>query len=251
MERSDIRVRRSRISLRSMRATDLKRAMIVKLVIQTLVVYAIMAAILFGAAGTWRWPQAWVFIAEMIATGVAIGIWLARHDPGLLAERMSPPLQRGQERLDKVFMLSVIVLWCAWLVLMAFDAVRFRWSHLPAWAEPAGALLILVAMYACFLTFRENSFAAPVVRHQAERGQRVVTTGPYRWVRHPMYAGASLMFVAIPLLLGSGYGLAAAPVWIVLLSFRIPIEERMLREKLPGYEEYAARVRWRLVPGLW
>ena len=225
--------------------------MILKLIIQTLVVYALTAALLFVAAGTWRWPQAWVFVVEMMASGIAIGIWLARHDPALLAERMSSPLQRDQERLDKLFMLSVIVLWCAWLVFMALDAARFRWSHLPAWTEAIGALLILVAMYACFLTFRENSFAAPVVKYQQERGQTVVTTGPYRHVRHPMYAGMSLLFVGVPLLLGSGYGLALAPVWIALLACRIPIEERMLREKLPGYADYAARVRWRLVPGVW
>lgn len=225
--------------------------MIVKLIVQTIVVYAITAVLLFGAAGTWRWPQAWVFIVEMVASGLAIGVWLARYDPGLLAERMSSPIQRGQATADKVLLLCICVAWPAWLVFLALDAMRFRLSHLPVWTQVAGALLILVAMYAVYRTFRENSFAAPVVKIQKERGQTVVTTGPYALVRHPMYAGASLIFFGVPMLLGSGWGLALAPVWLLLLVVRIPLEERVLREHFAGYDDYAARVRYRLVPGVW
>jgi protein-S-isoprenylcysteine O-methyltransferase Ste14 len=225
--------------------------MVAKLFIWTIAVYAAMAALLCGVAGTWRWPQAWILAVEMAASGLAIGLWLARHDSGLLAERLAPPFQRGQERLDKVFMASVVVLWIAWHVFMALDAARFRLSHVPPWAQAIGALVIMLSMGAVFLTFRENSFAAPVVKIQKERGQTVVTTGPYRYVRHPMYAGASLMFVGIPLLLGSAYGLAFAPLWVVLLSLRIPMEERLLRANLAGYDDYATRVRYRLVPGIW
>jgi protein-S-isoprenylcysteine O-methyltransferase Ste14 len=225
--------------------------MIAKLIIQTILVYAATTALLFVAAGTWRWPQVWIFTFEMMAGGLAVGIWLARHDPGLLAERMRSPIQRDQERGDRLFMMSLLVLWPAWLAFMALDAVRFRLSQVPLWAQAIGALLILIAMYAFYVTFRENSFAAPVVKIQKERGQTVVTTGPYRYVRHPMYAGASLLFFGIPLLLGSGYGFALAPVWLALLALRIPIEERALREKLDGYEDYMKRVRYRLVPGLW
>ena len=225
--------------------------MVGKLIIQTLVFYALTAILLFAAAGTWRWPQAWIFIIEMIATGIAIGIWLARHDPGLLAERMSSPIQRGQAIGDKLILLFICVAWPAWLVFIALDAKRWRLSHLPTWAQIAGALLILVAMYACYRTFRENSFAAPVVKIQKERGQTVVTTGPYAVVRHPMYAGAGLMFFGIPMLLGSAWGLALGPAWYLLLALRIPLEERVLRENLAGYDDYARRVRWRLLPGVW
>jgi protein-S-isoprenylcysteine O-methyltransferase Ste14 len=225
--------------------------MIGKLIIQTLVVYALTAVLLFAAAGTWRWPQAWIFIIEMIASGIAVGVWLARHDPGLLAERMSSPIQRGQAAADKLILLFICVAWPAWLVFLALDAQRFRLSHLPLWAQVAGAVLILVAMYACYRTFRENSFAAPVVKIQRERGQTVVTTGPYAIVRHPMYAGAGLMFFGIPMLLGSAWGLTLGPAWYLLLAVRIPLEERVLRENLAGYDDYARRVRWRLLPGVW
>ena len=225
--------------------------MIAKVIVQTLAVYAVTAALMCGAAGTWRWPQGWAFVVEMMVTGIVISLWLAYHDPGLLRERMSSPLQRAQAPADKVFMLCLFVAWPAWLVVMALDAVRFRWSHLPVWANVLGALLILVAMYAVYRTFRENSFAAAVVKIQKERGQTVVTTGPYSVVRHPMYAGASLIFFGAPMLLGSGWGLALAPAWLTLLMLRIPLEERVLRENLDGYADYARRVRYRLVPGIW
>ena len=132
---------------------------------------------------------------------------------------------------------------------MALDAVRFRWSQVPIWVQAVGAVLIALCMYVFYLTFRENTFAAPVVKIQAERGHQVVTTGPYALVRHPMYAGALLLFIGIPLLLGSWYGLAGALVMMALLVTRIVMEERTLTNELPGYREYAARVRWRLATG--
>ena len=225
--------------------------MIAKLIVQTILLYGATLVLLLVCAGTWRWPQAWIFVIQMAVTGIAVGAWLARHDPALMAERMGSPIQRDQEPRDKIFMVTLMIGWFAWLVFMALDAVRFRLSHVPVWGQVIGALLLFVAMYAFYVTFRENTFAAPVVKFQKERGQRVVSTGPYAVVRHPMYAGASLMFFGIPLLLGSAWGLALAPLWVLLLAFRIPIEERMLRQKLDGYGDYAARVRYRLIPGVW
>ncbi len=221
-----------------------------KLILKSVLFYAATLALLLLVAGTWRWPQAYAFVIVMAGSGLVLALWLARHDPALLAERMRGPIQRGQEPRDKIFMGVLFVGWHAWLVFMALDA-RLHLSHVPVWGQALGALLILAAMYAFYLTFRENSFAAPVVKYQAERGQTVVSTGPYAHVRHPMYAGGSLMFFGVPLLLGSAYGLALAPLWVLLLALRIPIEEHMLREKLAGYDAYAARVRYRLVPGIW
>jgi len=224
---------------------------VAKLIIRTVVWIAAMAAILFVAAGTARWPAAWVFLLELGGIGLALGLWLARHDPALLEERMSLGMQPAQKTWDKLFMGSIFVVWTAWLVLMALDAVRFRWSHVPLWLQVVGAILILLCMYLAQLTMRENSFAAPVVKIQSERGHHVVSSGIYAHIRHPMYAGALLFFVGTPLLLGSWYGLAAAPVMAATLVVRTLFEERMLMAELPGYREYVARVRYRLIPGIW
>ncbi|MGZ3322898.1 MAG: methyltransferase family protein, partial [Xanthobacteraceae bacterium] len=159
--------------------------------------------------------------------------------------------QAAQKTWDKVFMATVFVLWTGWLVLMALDAVRFGWSQMPVWAQALGAVLIALCMYVACLTFRENSYAAPVVKIARERGHRVVSSGLYAYVRHPMYAGALLFFIGTPLLLGSWFGLAAAPMLVVVLAARAVMEERMLAEELPGYRDYATRVRYRLVPGVW
>ena len=225
--------------------------MVSKLITQTAVWIAAMAAVLFVAAGTVRWPAAWVFLAEMAGLGLAIGLWLARRDPALLAERLTAGFQAAQKTWDKVFMATVFVLWTSWLALMALDAVRFGWSRMPVWAQGIGAILIALCMTIACLAFRENSYAAPVVKIARERGHRVVSTGPYACVRHPMYAGALLFFVGTPLLLGSWYGLAVTPVLIVVLAARAVMEERTLAEELPGYREYAQRVRYRLIPGVW
>jgi protein-S-isoprenylcysteine O-methyltransferase Ste14 len=222
-----------------------------KLIIRTAVWIAAMAAILFVAAGTVRWPAGWVFLLELGGIGLALGLWLARHDPALLEERMSLGLQPAQKAWDKLFIGSIFVVWSGWLVLMAFDAVRFQWSHVPLWLQAVGAILIVLCMYLAQLSMRENTFAAPVVKIQAERGHRVVSSGIYAHIRHPMYAGALLFFIAAPLLLGSWYGLAASVVMTASLVVRTILEERMLMDELPGYRDYAARVRYRLIPGMW
>src|SRR5260221_6515861 len=165
-----------------------------RLIVSTVGLIAVLAVVLFASAGTLDWPAAWVFLAEMAVLSLAVGLWLARHDPGLLAERLGSPFQRAQKAWDKVFMAVVMVLYTAWLVLMGLDA-RWAISGVPLWLQASGALDIALSNYVVFLTFRENTYAAPVVKIQRERGHKVVSTGPYAYVRHPMYAGGSLMFV--------------------------------------------------------
>ena len=210
-----------------------------------------MGVLLFGSAGTLDWPGAWIFMAEFIVAGLAVILWLARHDPGLLKERMRGPFQRGQAFWDKPFMAIIMVVWYGWLVLMALEAKRWELSHMPGGLIAAGALLIAIGYLIVWLTFRENSFAAPVIKIQAERGQRVISTGPYGIVRHPMYAGAILYMLGMPFVLGSWLGLLVLPLVLGALAVRIFIEEAALRKGLPGYGDYAARVRYRLVPGVW
>src|SRR4029078_8675303 len=128
---------------------------------------------------------------------------------------------------------------------------RARADTVPLLLQALGLAMYLLSIAFIMWVFRENSFAAPVVKVQAERHHRVVSSGPYAVVRHPMYSGIMLFFVGVPLLLGSWWGVAIAPLFAVLFGIRARIEERALVEGLPGYADYAERGRYRLVPGLW
>ncbi|PDT91117.1 isoprenylcysteine carboxyl methyltransferase [Bradyrhizobium sp. Y36] len=224
--------------------------MIARLLLQNTITIAAMGALLFASAGTLRWPSAWVFLATCILLGPLCGWWLYRIDPALLAERLRPLLQKEQPAADKVFMSVFVVAMLAWLVLIGVDR-RMQSSDMPIALQVVGFALFLLSTLFTLWVFRENSFAAPVVKLQAERAQRVISTGPYAHVRHPMYSGMVLFFTGVPLLLGSWWGLVTVPVLVLLFAIRIGIEERTLREGLPGYADYAARVRYRLVPGVW
>jgi protein-S-isoprenylcysteine O-methyltransferase Ste14 len=222
-----------------------------RLIRKSLVGLAVMLVLLFAPAGTWAWPAAWIFLVEFGIASILITRWLQRHNPMLLEERMKPLIQREQKPWDRKLMAAFLVLWCAWFVVMSLDAARFGWSHMPLWLQGIGAVAIAVSMYIMFLIMRTNSFAAPVVKIQAERGHRVISDGPYAVVRHPMYGGTLLLIAGIPLLLGSWWGLALAPVIVLLFAVRAVLEERTLMAELPGYTDYATRVRYRLVPFIW
>jgi protein-S-isoprenylcysteine O-methyltransferase Ste14 len=225
--------------------------MLASLVIKTVLWLAFMAALLFVPAGTLAWPQAWIFLIELIVTGVLITGWLYVHDPALLAQRMASPVQREQAAWDRIFMICATLFFCAWLAIMGLDAVRFHLSYVPVWLQAVGAVAILVSQYIFWLVFRANSYAAPVVKIQKERGHTIVTTGPYAYLRHPMYAGAIFLLLGIPLLLGSWSGVALAVVMIAAFGYRAVREEQTLAAQFPEYAEYAARVRYRLIPLVW
>jgi protein-S-isoprenylcysteine O-methyltransferase Ste14 len=211
----------------------------------------IFAALLFGGAGTIFWPAGWAYLSLFFFGAVRISLWLAREDPALLAERMKPPIRKGQPVWDKIFLLTMGVAWCGWLVLMGLDAVRFHWSAMPLWLQFAGGGLMVISYRMIVRVFRENPFLAPVVKIQSERGQRVISTGPYAIVRHPLYASMLIFLPANALLLGSWYGLAALLVFLPGFVFRTVMEDRELMHALPGYKEYAARIRYRLIPFVW
>ncbi|MCI0434872.1 MAG: isoprenylcysteine carboxylmethyltransferase family protein [Gemmatimonadetes bacterium] len=222
-----------------------------RLVRKSVVGLAIMLVLLFVPAGTLAWPAAWVFLLEFSLASALITRWLLRHNPALLEERMKPLIQREQKPWDRILMAAFLFLWCGWFVVMSLDAARFRWSEVPLWLQVLGAIAIAVAMYIMHVIMRTNSFAVPVVKIQAERGHRVISDGPYAIVRHPMYGGTLLLIAGIPLLLGSWWGLALSPVLILLFAVRAVMEERTLMAELPGYADYATRVRYRLVPMIW
>jgi protein-S-isoprenylcysteine O-methyltransferase Ste14 len=224
--------------------------MIAKLLLQNLIWIVVIATLLFVSAGTWHWPGAWVFLATSAILGPASGVWLARTDPALLAERMRPMMQDDQPAADKKFMLAFGITGLIWFIAIRLDK-RFHASDVPIALQALGFTMLLLCTVFIMWVMRENSFAAPIVKVQRERGHHVVSSGPYAWVRHPMYSGAVLFFVSLPLLLSSRWGLVISPLFAVLFAIRATIEERALTTGLPGYGEYTARVRYRLLPGVW
>jgi protein-S-isoprenylcysteine O-methyltransferase Ste14 len=164
---------------------------------------------------------------------------------------MQPVVRKGQANWDKVFMACAVLGWNLWLVLMALDAQRWQLSHMPVWLNVVGGLLIIAGLGGTVPVFAANSFAAPVVKIQQERGQYLIDTGPYAIVRHPMYAAAVLYLIGMPLLLGSWLGLAIVPFLVLGLAPRAVREENLLKKELPGYADYMTRVRWRMVPHIW
>jgi protein-S-isoprenylcysteine O-methyltransferase Ste14 len=224
--------------------------MIAKLLLQNSFFVLAMGALLFASAGTLQWPGAWAFLATSAVLGPACGLWLARTDPALLAERLRLTARAGQPAADKKFMLVFVATAFVWFVAIGIDR-RAHASHVPLPLEALGLAMYLLSTGFIMWVFHENSFAAPVIKVQAERAHHVISTGPYAWVRHPMYSGVMLFFIGAPLLLGSWWGVAMAPLFVVLFAVRIAIEERALIAGLPGYADYTAQVRYRLVPGFW
>jgi protein-S-isoprenylcysteine O-methyltransferase Ste14 len=223
--------------------------LLARLVTQTLVTLAVMMVLLFWPAGTWRWPQAWWFLAIFAAGTAFFGAFLWRRDPALLASRLSGPVQKGQPLWDKLFLGAAMIGWCCWLAFMAWDGRMERGAPMPLWLEVLGGVLIAAGFAGIMPVFAANSFAAPSVRVQSE--QRVIDTGPYAVVRHPMYATAMLYLIGMPLLLGSWWGLLGTAIIALAISWRAVREENTLARELPGYADYMKRVRYRLIPGVW
>lgn len=205
--------------------------------------------LLFLLAGDWYWIEGWIYSAIFVGLCSGCVIYLYFKDPGLLKERYSSAYQKGQASWDKIFLSVFMLLYFAWFVVIPLDAKRYQWSpEFPVWMKIAGGLLTVFSFAIIVEVFRENSFAAPVVKVQEERHQKVISTGLYSMIRHPMYFGAIFLFLGPPLLMGSVYALAVGLVAIVLIAIRSIGEESVLREQLEGYDEYMKKVRWRLIP---
>ncbi|MBI2907101.1 MAG: isoprenylcysteine carboxylmethyltransferase family protein [Chloroflexi bacterium] len=213
--------------------------------------FVVFALTLFLAAGTVAWVAGWAFPGLFLGFVVSISLWLLKNNPGLLTERMTGVGKADQKAWDKVFFALLQLAFLAWLLFMPLDAVRFHWSQAPAWLQVGGAILLLCSFYLFFLTFRENSYLSPAVRVQTERGQTVIATGPYHYMRHPMYAAVIPFMLGTTLLLGSWYGLLFALAIVLGVARRAVLEVRTLRAELPGYDAYMAKVKYRFIPYVW
>ncbi len=209
----------------------------------------LMLAAIFIPAGTFRWPEAWLFLFFYFSTAAWSMIWMKRHSPGLLRERMSR--KKDVKSWDKKIMWTYLAMLFPLAILPGLDAVRFQWSSVPLIVKILAFIGFFPAMGIIFWTMRENAYLSDVVRIQEDRGHKVCTTGPYRYVRHPMYASVILIMICFPLFMGSYFSLIPAFIIIILFFFRTSFEDKTLQEELPGYKEYAQKVRYRLVPGIW
>jgi protein-S-isoprenylcysteine O-methyltransferase Ste14 len=225
--------------------------LVINLIVQTIAWFGLMAAIIFGAAGTTDYAGGWLYLGEMIVMSIVPGLYGARVDPGLLRERLRPPIQKDQPLADKLILIPLLLVLFGGMGFMAADAARWHWSTVPPFAQWLGCALLLAAVSFMYWVMRVNSFAAPVVKIQKDRGQTVITTGPYAIVRHPLYFGALFYVAATSLVLGSWWGLGVVPLVAIGFAIRIGVEEKVLRHGLEGYTAYARRVRWRLIPFIW
>jgi protein-S-isoprenylcysteine O-methyltransferase Ste14 len=225
---------------------------IYRLIVAVITNLAIFGGLLFLPAGTLHWWRAWVFLGVVLVGTVSTMVLVFASSPELLDERTKPPIQKGQPLADKIVLIAFLASFFGLIVFIPLDVFRLHlMSKPPMMVSSIGLLLFVAGWWIISLSFRENAFAAPVIKHQEERGHRVIDTGIYSLVRHPIYLGAVLVLIGMPLWLESYAAALLASLPIALLAVRILIEERFLSQELKGYEAYRDRVRWRLIPLVW
>ncbi len=223
-----------------------------KLILPTLRTFLIGAVVLgillFLPAGTFNYWQAWVFIVVFGTSTNAIGIYLSLKDPELLERRKKIGPTTEQSPAQKIIISIALLSTLGLLVFCALDH-RFGWSPVPGYVSVVGDVLVALGLFIDLLVFRENSYGGSTIETVA--GQKVISTGPYALVRHPMYVGVLIMVLGIPLALASWWGLVILALTVPILIWRILDEEKLLEKDLAGYREYEQKVHYRLVPYLW
>lgn len=210
------------------------------------------ALLIFLPAGTLHWWRAWVLLAVVLVASTWSTIALYRAKTGILEERFQPPFQKEQPLVDKLILVALLITYFAAIIFIPLDVFRFHLLPRPGVITSSlGLLLFIAGWWLMTLAMLANAFAAPVVKHQAERAHHVIDTGVYSFVRHPMYSSCLPLMIGMPLWLESYAGALLALLPIATLMIRIPLEERFLVNALPGYAEYRQRVRYRIIPGVW
>jgi protein-S-isoprenylcysteine O-methyltransferase Ste14 len=207
----------------------------------------VMGLLLFLIAGTAQYWQGWGYLVVFFGASLLITLYLMKNDPALLKRRLSAGPTAEKEKSQKIIMLFASIGFIGLLVVPALD-YRFGWSRIPLCAVIGGDVLVAVGFYVIFFVYKENTFTSATI--EIAEGQKVISTGPYAIVRHPMYVGGLLYCFGTPLALGSYWGLLAFAGMAPFLIWRLFDEERFLSKNLPGYTEYCAKVRWRLIPGV-
>jgi len=222
---------------------------LLKRVVAVFVIILVMDLLLFVPAGRLDWPAAWILSLLYGVFLLAYAVWGTLKAPDLLKERSQ--VAENVKSWDKVIMAVYTVLLLATLVLAGLDVGRVQWSQMSVAWQVLGLVGMVLAGSLIFWTILTNAYLGRMVRIQEDRGHQVVTGGPYRYVRHPMYLGIILLFPGMALFLGSWWALVPAILIAVLMVVRTALEDRTLRAELAGYAEYARQVRYRLLPGVW
>ncbi len=207
-----------------------------------------MALSLFLPAGTIFWLQGWIYILIMIFFSTFLMTYLTKKDPELLKSRAKA---KSTEKWDNIIGLIATPFFILMYILPGFDAVRFRWSNIPLFVNIIGFLTMFIAIILFLVVLRENRYLSRVVEIQEERGHTVITTGPYRIVRHPMYVAVIILYPSHCIALGSLFSLIPCAGIIIIIILRTIREDKMLHERLDGYKEYAQTTRYKLIPGIW
>lgn len=210
---------------------------------------ATLCSVLFGVAGRLDWPAAWLVVLLFTGHLVLSRWWLFRHDPELFKERLTTAL--NVPHWDRLITRGSRILYPICLATAALDAGRFGWSTMPMIVRAIGTVAVVAAIPVTWWCGVANRFLSDKTRIQSERGHTVVQHGPYRFVRHPLYASRIVLIIGTALTLGSWIALVPAVLIALLLVLRTSLEDRMLTTELPGYRKYAKHVPERLVPGLW
>jgi protein-S-isoprenylcysteine O-methyltransferase Ste14 len=218
------------------------------LLIRSLFGVIILGLALFLPAGTIFWWEAWVYLIIFVIFFIFYFCYFYKIDPELLEKRFEIKLKK---RWDKIIMVFLGLSFTALFILPGFDAVRFEWFEIPIFIEIIGFIGMFLSLIIIFLVMRENTYLSRVIEIQKERGHKIITTGPYRIIRHPMYAGFSLYCLFHCLALGSLYSFIAAGFTLICLIIRTIFEDKMLHRQLEGYDEYAQKTKYKLIPGIW
>lgn len=225
------------------------RTLLGKILVRGVVELAILSGVLFGIAGRFNWPGAWLIVVVFTGHFVLSGWWLLRHDPELLKERLT--FASNVPQWDRLIARGNRIVLPIFLATAALDAGRFEWSAVPVVVRAIGTAAVVGAVGVIWWCAAANHFLSARSRIQGERGHTVVQDGPYRFVRHPLYASRIVLIFGAALTLGSWIALVPALANALLLVIRTSLEDRLLTTELPGYRTYATHVPARLVPGLW
>lgn len=218
--------------------------------LQALIIPAWWTIALFGSAGHLTWERGWICTVLYLGAMHVSRAVLNKVSPSLLQNR-EETIRKDTKPFDKIFLRTFLFCIIVLPIIAGLDVMRFHWSALPFWTTYPGIALFAAAVVLITWTLAMNPHAESSVRIQNDRGHSVVSSGPYRFVRHPMYVGLILLHASMSLILGSEATLGVAAVIAILLFWRTAFEDRALRRELPGYEDYTSTTRYRLMPGIW